>query len=33
MMQMKIIIILHVYLFFSQLIQKAPSIVPAVFLN
>ena len=33
MMQMKIIIILHVYLFFRQLIKAALSIIPPVFLN
>ena len=32
-MQMKIIIILHVYLFFKRLIQTALFIIPAVFLN
>ena len=32
-MQMKILIILHVYLFFKRLIQTALFIIPAVFLN
>ena len=32
-MQMQILIIMHVYLFFRQLIQTALSIVPAAFLN